>query len=80
MAPPIEVFTNTFADKTYDSRFDGTFVSSYRGNWNLDGAAPATEVLYNANGLPVYPGDAILTFLPDDSKTPSYTGTFNNGA
>ncbi|WP_297099284.1 RagB/SusD family nutrient uptake outer membrane protein [uncultured Draconibacterium sp.] len=79
MAPPIEVFTETFADKTHDSRYDGTFVTSYRGNWNLDGAAPDVDVMYNANGLEVQPGDAILTFLDDDSQTPSYTGTFNNG-
>ena len=33
MAPPIGVFTNTFAEKTLDSRYDGTFTTVYRGNW-----------------------------------------------
>ena len=33
MAPTIGVFTNTFADKTNDSRYDGTFTTVYRGNW-----------------------------------------------
>lgn len=65
MAPPIGVFTNTFAEKTLDSRYDGTFTSVYRGNWpkayNPQTNAPAT--LYNANDLPVTPGSAILSFL-----------------
>ena len=53
MAPPIEVFKNTFADKTNDSRYDGTFTSVYRGNWNLAGIT--TPTLVNANGLTVKP-------------------------
>ncbi|SHH69739.1 RagB/SusD family nutrient uptake outer membrane protein [Flavobacterium defluvii] len=70
MAPPIEVFTKTFADKTNDSRYDGTFSAVYRGNWNLLGTG-LTDVptLYNANGLPVKPGDAIVTFLNDEPST-----------
>ena len=36
MAPPQEVFKNTFADKTYDSRYDGTFTTVFRSNWNLN--------------------------------------------
>ncbi|RZK47322.1 MAG: RagB/SusD family nutrient uptake outer membrane protein, partial [Pedobacter sp.] len=31
MAPTIEVLKNTFADKTLDSRYDGTFTTVYRG-------------------------------------------------
>jgi SusD family. len=72
MAPPIEVFTNTFADKTNDSRYDGTFTTVYRGNWpkgfNPPASAPATY--YNANYMPVKPGDPILTFLDEDPATP----------
>ena len=64
MCPPIGVIENTFADKVNDSRYDGTFVTVYRGNWPKGGTK--NEVLYNANGLPVYPGDAILTFLNDE--------------
>lgn len=64
MAPPIGVFENTFADKVNDSRYDGTFVTSYRGNWPKGGLN--NPVLYNANGLEVYPGDAILTFLDEE--------------
>ena len=65
MAPPIEVITNTFADKTNDSRYDGTFETVYRGDWNLAGVTNAT--LYNANNMQVTPGSPILTFLPDES-------------
>ena len=61
MAPPIEVFTATFADKTNDSRYDGTFVTTYHGNWNKAGVT--NEYLYNANDMKVRQGDAILTFL-----------------
>ncbi|GGH72854.1 hypothetical protein HNQ91_003527 [Filimonas zeae] len=64
MAPPIGVFTNTFADKTNDSRYDGTFTTTYRGNWAKAGITNAT--LYNANALPVSNGGAILTFLDAD--------------
>lgn len=71
MAPPIGVFTNTFADKTIDSRYDGTFTTKYRGNWNLKGLSSTNiPTLQNANGLPVVHGDAILTFLNDEPATP----------
>ena len=63
MAPPIGVFTNTFADKTNDSRYDGTFQTVYRADYNLAGISGP---LYNANYMPVNPGDAILTFLNDE--------------
>lgn len=68
MAPTIGVIENTFADKTDDARYDGTFVTVYRGNWPK--AGDATPVYYNANNLPVAPGDAILSFLDSKSNTP----------
>lgn len=67
MAPPIEVITKTFADKTNDSRYDGTFVTVYRANWDL--AGDKTVNYYNANFLPVKPGDAILSFLKEEPST-----------
>lgn len=69
MAPTIGVFTNTFADKTLDARYDGTFSTVYRGNWPKGGTTNA--VLYNANDMPVTPGQPILSFLEDESLTPS---------
>lgn len=78
MAPTIGVIKNTFADKTLDSRYDGTFVSTYRGNWEKAGVGNIT--LYNANSLPVQPGGAILSFLNDDTQTPTYpAGAGQNG-
>lgn len=65
MAPTVGVFLNTFAEKTLDSRYDGTFSTVYRGNWPLGGTS--NPVLYNANDLPVNPGDPILTFLEYDA-------------
>ena len=69
MAPTINVFLNTFAEKTLDSRYDGTFTTVYRGNWPKGGTT--NTVLYNANDLPVVPGDPILSFLEDDSQAGS---------
>jgi starch-binding outer membrane protein, SusD/RagB family len=74
MCPPIDVIKNTFADKTNDSRYDGTFTTVYRGNWNKAGDATATY--YNANFMQVKPADAILTFLNDEPVTPiDYSNT-----
>jgi len=67
MAPPIGPFITTFADKTLDSRYDGTFATVYRGNWPKGGTT--NPVLYNANDLPVVPGDPIISFLDDESQT-----------
>jgi hypothetical protein len=66
MAPPIGVFTNTFAEKTLDSRYDGTFNTVFRANWPKGGTTNAT--LYNANDMAVTPGQPILTFLEDESQ------------
>lgn len=75
MCPTLGVIKNTFADKTNDSRYDGTFVTTYRGNWNKNGTGLTTvPILYNANNLPVSPGGAILSFLNDDSQLPAYPG------
>jgi hypothetical protein len=82
MAPTINVVENTFADKTNDSRYDGTFTTVYRGNWPKGGVAAAT--LYNANNLPVTPGQPILTFLNEEPTTgityPTGAGASNIGA
>lgn len=84
MAPPQGVFTKTFADKTNDSRFDGTFTSVYRSNWNKQASTASISMMYNANNLPVGVGDAILSFLPDETLAGSITyhssGKSNIGA
>ncbi|WP_187262486.1 RagB/SusD family nutrient uptake outer membrane protein [Pontibacter beigongshangensis] len=84
MAPTIGAITNTFADKTNDSRYDGTFTTVYRGNWPKGGVS--NPMLYNANLLPVQPGDAILTFLNEEPAgtitypEPGQAGRSNVGA
>ncbi|UOE39533.1 RagB/SusD family nutrient uptake outer membrane protein [Chryseobacterium oryzae] len=86
LAPPIGVIKNTFADKTNDSRYDGTFVTTYRGNWQKTGTGnESLTTMYNANNLPVSVGGAILSFLDDDSQMnniiyPSGSGQNNIGA
>ena len=75
MCPTIESIVNTFSNKTDDSRYDGTFTNVYRGNWPKGG--DKTEFYYGANGLKVYPGDPILTFLPTD---PQPAVTYTTGA
>jgi hypothetical protein len=79
MCPTIEVIKNTFANKTDDSRYDGTFTTVYRGNWPKGGNNSPS--LVNANGMSVVPGDPVLTFLNDDDPAVSYaTANANIGA
>lgn len=78
MCPTIGVIKNTFADKTNDSRYDGTFVTTYRSNWVQAGLKVNNVVptnLYNANMLPVANGDAILTFLNEDDNAIVYNNS-----
>ena len=70
MAPTIGVIENTFANKTDDSRYDGTFATVYRGNWNKSAGDRNVESVYNANNMLVYPGEPILTFLDEEPVTP----------
>lgn len=71
MAPTINVFTETFAEKDLDSRYDGTFVTSYRGNWDKGGDPSPT--LTAANGMEIAPGDAVVSFLDDYDSTVDYS-------
>jgi hypothetical protein len=76
ICPTIGAIQNTFADKTNDSRYDGTFTTVYRGNWPKGGVAAAS--LVNANGMSVFPGDPILTFLNDVDPTVVYAAANAN--
>lgn len=67
MCPTIGVIEKTFADKTNDSRYDGTFTTVYRANWPKGGLT--NEYVYNANNMQVAPGGAILTFLNEEPET-----------
>ncbi|MDD6000807.1 MAG: RagB/SusD family nutrient uptake outer membrane protein [Bacteroidales bacterium] len=70
MAPSHEVF-HVFTDKDKDSRYDGTFVTVYRGNWDKAGQKP--DAHKNANGMDVKPGEPVLTFVSEQlSGTVTY--------
>src|SRR5690606_9751747 len=79
MAPTIDVITEIFANKTHDSRYDGTFTTVYRGNW--DKAGVTNEFLYNANNMQVRVGDPILTFLDEEpAEDIDYSNTTFNSS
>lgn len=82
LAPPHDVFSKTFADKSNDSRYDGTFVTSYRSNFKEAGVRVNNvipEFLFNANFLPVANGDAVLSFLPENVAGVDYSNSrFNS--
>lgn len=81
MAPPHGVFTHTFADKVNDSRYDGTFVTVYRGNWSTNKQNWTTVAA--ANGKAVAEGEPLLTLLSEDDPAIQYpdgAGTNNVGA
>ncbi len=89
MATPIEVMTETFKEKKYDSRFDGTFAYQFRSNWDKSGVIDEKAVAYNANMLPIHAQDSVLTFIDDSEAagivypkagTPNAAGSGNSGA
>lgn len=72
MAPPLGVFTKTFADKVNDSRYDGTFTTVYRGNWST--AGQNWESVTNANGMKVKEREPIFSFVFQDMNKIDYAG------
>lgn len=72
MAPPLGVFTKTFADKVNDSRYDGTFITVYRGNWST--AGQNWESVTNANGMKVKEREPIFSFVFQDMDKIDYAG------
>ncbi len=75
MAPTIGAIKNTFSDKTNDSRYDGTFVTTYTSNWQKNPDSKDVEEVYNANDLSVGMNQPILTFLPEDIDGITYPNT-----
>lgn len=75
MAPTINVFEETFAEKELDSRYDGTFVTTYRGNWDKGG--DPTPTITGANGLEIAPGEPVISFL--DEYNPNVDYSVNGG-
>jgi hypothetical protein len=83
VCPTRELLMNIFADKTNDSRYDGTFTTTYYANWKKNPSNAGTNLTYNANLMPVAMGDPILTFLDTDPGTITYSagtsGADNSG-
>lgn len=77
MAPPLGVFTKTFADKVNDSRYDGTFTTVYRGNWST--AGQNWESVTNANGMKVKEREPIFSFVFQDMDKIDYAGEGSKG-
>ncbi len=80
MAPTHEALA-IFTNKSMDSRYDGTFTTVYRANWNKAGVAHASATA--ANGMSVAPGDAVLKFLWEETsgvQYPNGVGVNNIGA
>ena len=79
MAPThdaIKVFTD--GDITKDSRFDGTFVTRYYGNWKKGGIAG--ESVTGANGMTINYGECVLSFIPEVVPGIKYGNGANVGA
>lgn len=80
MAPPHHVFKQTFADKTNDSRFDGTFTTVYYTNWSTNGAT--WQTVTGPTGIAVKEREPLLSFIEDDTDIdyPEGAGISNVGA
>ena len=80
MAPTQEAIA-MFDNKSQDSRFDGTFTTTFFANWLRNGKN--YEYAVCANGMQVGPNDAILKFLWEETEGvvyPQGAGASNVGA
>jgi hypothetical protein len=70
MVPTIEALTETFADKTNDSRFQSTFVTTYFANWHKAGGADAAvqSVTNLHNNLTIPQRGAVLKFIEEQPE------------
>jgi len=68
ITPTHEVFTKTFpvADRAIDSRFDGTFVTVFRANYQGRTSYNGT-VLKGMNDIDIVDGDTVFYFPPTDA-------------
>ncbi|MBN2610787.1 MAG: RagB/SusD family nutrient uptake outer membrane protein [Bacteroidales bacterium] len=70
LTPTHEVFTKTFplADRALDTRFDGTFVTVFRANYQGRTSWDGT-VLKGMNGIDINNDDTVFYFPPTDADT-----------
>ncbi len=79
MAPTIEAVTTSFPDKTQDSRFNATFVTTYRATYTYQGGNQP-DVVYGANYLPIRPFETVLTFIDEEPAGIDYSNsTYKSG-
>ncbi|MDR3189565.1 MAG: RagB/SusD family nutrient uptake outer membrane protein [Prevotellaceae bacterium] len=78
IAPTHEVFTKTFpaADRENDSRFDGTFATVFRANYQSR-AGYDGKALKGMNKIDVKDGDTVFYFPPTDDTKSSLTAISN---
>ena len=77
MAPTYNVFTETFADKTHDSRYDATFQTVYRANWTQGG--DTMKFVYGANGMEIRIGEPVVKFLNENTDGINYDDALTGG-
>lgn len=75
MATPCEV-PAMFTDQNIDARFEGTFVTSFRVNWECV-AANKGKTWKNANGIEIKQGDIALKFTGENDANVKYNGNAN---
>jgi hypothetical protein len=74
LTPIHEVYTKTFpvADRGIDSRYDGTFTTVFRANYQ-GRTAYDNNVLKGENGINIVDGDTAFYFPPTDDLKPQLT-------
>lgn len=75
MATPAEVPAK-FNDQNIDYRFEGTFVTAFRVNWEVTASNKGKEWT-NANGMKIKEGDIALMFTGENDPNVVYNGTDN---
>lgn len=61
-----------FEDKEKDSRYDGTFTTTYRTNWSKEAVDVPNGYVYGANNMKIQEGDLILKFLNEEDPAIVY--------
>ncbi len=68
-----------FNDRDLDSRFDGSFVSAYRGNWQRNGKSNETAYIDKTEKLPIEKDGIVLLFTDEQVGGVEYpTGGFGD--
>ncbi|WP_072529845.1 RagB/SusD family nutrient uptake outer membrane protein [Bacteroides ilei] len=80
LCPTINIIRDVFTDKDKDSRYDGTFNTTYRTNWSTEKVEVPNGYVYGANNMEVREGEPILKFLFEDNPSINYAVAERNNA